>query len=47
MRPTFLQHSVSFALSALLTLAMLSGIDSLTMPADTHPLWAQQTAIRA
>ena len=47
MQTTFIQRSVSLSLAAVLTLAMLGGIDRLSQHTQPAAQWAQQTAVRA
>ena len=47
MSKLLIQRGLSLALSALLTVAMLGGIDHLSQREAPAPLWAQQTAARA
>ena len=47
MQTTFIQRSVSLSLAAVLTLAMLGGIDRLSQHPQPAQQWAQQTAVRA
>ncbi len=48
MQTRFLHRSLSLSLAAVLTLAMLGGIDRLAQqPDNSAPQWAQQTAVRA
>jgi hypothetical protein len=42
MSQSFIQRSVAFCLSAVLTLAMLGGIDHLAVQPDAAAGWAQQ-----
>ena len=47
MQTTFIQRSVSLSLAAVLTLAMLGGIDQLSQQPQPAALWAQRTAVQA
>jgi hypothetical protein len=47
MQTTFIHRSISLSLAAVLTLAMLGGIDQLSQPEPAATQWAQQTAVRA
>ena len=47
MSQSLIQRSVSLCLAAVLTLAMLGGIDQLSQPDEQPPQWAQQTSVRA
>jgi len=47
MHTTFIHRSVSFSLAALVTLAMLGGIDQLSQHPQPAAIWAQQTAVQA
>ncbi len=48
MQARLVHRSLSFCLAAVLTLAMLGGIDHLASPHDAAaPQWAQNTAVRA
>jgi hypothetical protein len=42
-----LHRTLSIALSAMLTLSMLGGIDRLSQPTGATEQWAQQTSVRA
>ena len=44
---SLIQRGVSLVLAAVVTLAMLGGIDHLAQPDPQVPQWAQQTAPRA
>ncbi len=47
MSQSLIQRASSLCLAAVLTLAMLGGINGLSAPADGAPQWAQNTALRA
>lgn len=47
MQQRLVARTLSLCLAATLTLAMLGGIDRLSQPDETAPLWAQQTSLRA
>jgi len=47
MQNAFIHRSISLGLAAVLTLAMLGGIDQLSQQPQAASLWAQQTAVRA
>ena len=47
MQTTFIQRSVSLSLAAVLTLAMLAGVDQLSQQPQPAVQWALQTAVRA
>jgi hypothetical protein len=47
MSSRLIHRSLSLAFAFVLTVATLGGIDSLTVPAERAPQWAQQSAPRA
>lgn len=47
MSPSFFQRSLSLALSVVLTVAMLGGIDQLSQHEEPPAQWAQQTSTQA
>jgi hypothetical protein len=47
MQTTFIQRTISLSLAAVLTVAMLGGIDHLSQQSQPGTQWAQQTAVRA
>ena len=47
MSQSIIHRSVAFCLSAVLTLAMLGGIDQLAVPTDSAAGWAQHTVQQA
>jgi hypothetical protein len=47
MSPSLIQRSLSLGLAAMLTLALLGGLDYLAQPAEPPAQMAQQTAAHA
>jgi len=47
MSQSLIQRCASLGLAAFLTLAMLGGINELSLPDEATPQWAQQTSVRA
>ena len=47
MSKSLIQRGLSLSLAALVTLAMLGGIDQLSQGDEPVPQWAQQTSVRA
>ncbi|HZF81768.1 MAG TPA: hypothetical protein VEZ89_18470 [Rubrivivax sp.] len=47
MQTSFFERTVSLSLAAVLTVAMLGGIDHLSQQPQPAAQWAQQTSVRA